>query len=131
MSAVRGAMTECELCGGRLAELARTPTRVWLGCRNCHRTWSTEAAAHPDVIPPPMDAAPKESQRLVSMMTGVGVALGSVLLALVLRLALRPALGDASPFLLFTPAVMAAAFYGGIFPGVLATLSAAAVGSQF
>ena len=124
-------MTACELCGGRLSELARTPTRVWLGCRNCHRTWSQDAAAQGDLTPPSMATAPSGPTWWASMLTGAGVALGSVLVALLLRLALRPALGDAGPFLLFTPAVMAAAFYGGIFPGVLATLSAAAVGAQF
>ncbi|PYQ71177.1 MAG: hypothetical protein DMG04_22255 [Acidobacteria bacterium] len=124
-------MTECELCGGRLSELARTPTRVWLGCRKCHRTWSQEAAVRTGVTPPPATGVPNGLTRWMSMLTGAGVALGSVGVALLLRLALKPALGDASPFLLFTPAVMAAAFYGGIFPGVLATLSAAAVGSQF
>src|SRR5689334_15868044 len=108
-------MTACELCGGRLSELARTPTRVWLGCRNCHRTWSQDAAAQGDLMPPSMATAPSSPTWWASMLTGAGVALGSVLVALLLRLALRPALGDAGPFLLFTPAVMAAAFYGGVF----------------
>jgi len=124
-------MIECELCGARLAELARTPTRVWLGCRNCHRTWSQEAANQTDVTPASATDAPDSLTRPAPMLAGAGVALGSVSVALLLRLALKPALGDASPFLLFTPAVMAAAFYGGVFPGVLATLSAAAAGSQF
>lgn len=47
------------------------------------------------------------------------------------RLALDPALGDGSPFLLFTPAVMLAAWYGGVWPGLLATLLSAGVGLRF
>ena len=71
-------MTECELCGGRLSELARTPTRVWLGCRKCHRTWSQEAAVRTGVTPPPATGVPNGLTRWMSMLTGAGVALGSV-----------------------------------------------------
>jgi signal transduction histidine kinase/ActR/RegA family two-component response regulator len=40
-------------------------------------------------------------------------------------------MGDASPFLMFTPAVMIAAFYGGPVAGVFATLASAFLGSHF
>ncbi len=42
-------------------------------------------------------------------------------LAFLARLALTPILGDASPYLLFVPAVLAAAGLGGLGPGLLAT----------
>jgi two-component system sensor kinase FixL len=45
----------------------------------------------------------------------------AVAIAFLLRLALTPLLGDASPYLLFVPAVLAAAGLGGLGPGLLAT----------
>jgi signal transduction histidine kinase len=54
-----------------------------------------------------------------------------VSLAFTVRLALKPVIGEASPFLLFTPAVMLAAFYGGPAAGLLATGLGAVLGSHF
>jgi two-component system sensor kinase FixL len=45
----------------------------------------------------------------------------AVALAFLVRLALTPILGDASPYLLFVPAVLTAAGLGGLGPGLLAT----------
>jgi two-component system, LuxR family, sensor kinase FixL len=45
----------------------------------------------------------------------------AVAVALLARLALTPILGDASPYLLFVPAVLVAAGVGGFGPGLLAT----------
>jgi len=45
----------------------------------------------------------------------------AVALAFLARLALTPVLGDASPYLLFVPAVLTAAGLGGFGPGLLAT----------
>jgi two-component system sensor kinase FixL len=45
----------------------------------------------------------------------------AVVLAFLARLALTPILGDASPYLLFVPAVLTAAGLGGLGPGLLAT----------
>src|SRR5262249_29616139 len=45
----------------------------------------------------------------------------AVALAFLARLALTPILGDASPYLLFVPAVLTAAGLGGFGPGLLAT----------
>jgi signal transduction histidine kinase len=50
----------------------------------------------------------------------------TVALAVVLRIALRDAMGGVPPFLLFFAAVMAAAALGGLGPGILATALAAA-----
>src|SRR6266516_1426042 len=50
-----------------------------------------------------------------------GLALFVVAIAFLARLALTPILGDASPYLLFVPAVLAAAGLGGLGPGLLAT----------
>jgi two-component system sensor kinase FixL len=45
----------------------------------------------------------------------------AVTIAFLARLALTPVLGDASPYLLFVPAVLVAAGLGGLGPGLLAT----------
>src|SRR5260221_13575143 len=45
----------------------------------------------------------------------------AVAIAFLARLALTPILGDASPYLLFVPAVLTAAGLGGLGPGLLAT----------
>src|SRR4030095_14823967 len=50
-----------------------------------------------------------------------GLALFAVAIAFLARLALTPILGDASPYLLFVPAVSTAAGLGGLGPGLLAT----------
>jgi two-component system, LuxR family, sensor kinase FixL len=50
-----------------------------------------------------------------------GLALFAVAIAFLARLALTPILGDASPYVLFVPAVLVAAGLGGLGPGLLAT----------
>jgi hypothetical protein len=45
----------------------------------------------------------------------------AVVIAFLARLALTPVLGDASPYLLFVPAVLVAGGLGGLGPGLLAT----------
>jgi hypothetical protein len=67
----------------------------------------------------------------MSLLRGCVVAALSVALALLLRLLLRPVLGTASPFLLFTPAVALAAVYGGPIPGAVATALSTGLGSHF
>src|SRR6516165_6306261 len=52
----------------------------------------------------------------------------AVALAFLARLALTPVLGDASPYLLFVPAVLTAAGLGGFGPGLLATGLSVALG---
>lgn len=62
---------------------------------------------------------------------GYLVALAAVLVAGALRWPLSPWLGETSPFMLFTPAVLIAAAYGGLGPGLLATLLAGIFGHIF
>src|SRR5262245_16035051 len=50
-----------------------------------------------------------------------GLAPLAVAIAFLARLALTPILGDASPYLLFVPAVLVAAGLGGLGPGLVAT----------
>jgi two-component system, LuxR family, sensor kinase FixL len=50
-----------------------------------------------------------------------GIAPIAVALAFVLRVALMPLLPDDAPYLLFIPAVLVAAAFGGLGPGLLAT----------
>jgi signal transduction histidine kinase/CheY-like chemotaxis protein len=59
------------------------------------------------------------------------MALAAVAVAFSARLALKPLIGNASPFLLFTPAVMVAAWYGGPGPAMVATGAGAVLGSHF
>jgi signal transduction histidine kinase len=54
----------------------------------------------------------------------------AVCVACVIRILLRPVLGSASPFLLFTPAVAISALFGGTVPGALATALSTVLGSQ-
>ncbi len=61
----------------------------------------------------------------------VGVALAAVLAATLIRLAFLQALGLHAAFITFFPAVMLAAFYGGLRAGVLATLLSAVAASYF
>src|SRR5215813_8632882 len=49
------------------------------------------------------------------------LAPAAVAIAFLARLALTPILGDASPYLLFVPAVLFAGGLGGLGPGLLAT----------
>ena len=55
----------------------------------------------------------------------------AIALAFSVRLALKPLIGNASPFLLFTPAVLVAAAYGGIGPAIFATVAGAVLGNHF
>ncbi|WP_207796649.1 PAS domain S-box protein [Sphingomonas oleivorans] len=71
--------------------------------------------------------SPVESWRRA--VSGYGAAILCVLLAHVVRLAFQPWLIDRSPYLLFPVAILAAAFYGGTGPAILATLAAAALGT--
>src|SRR5215469_11350925 len=49
------------------------------------------------------------------------LAPAAVAVVFLARVALTPLLGDASPYLLFTPAVLVASGLGGLGPGLLAT----------
>jgi PAS domain S-box-containing protein len=60
-----------------------------------------------------------------------GVAAGSVLVALLLRLALGPVLGVEAPLLVFVMSVTLSAWYGGVGPGMLATGLSTVVGAFF
>src|SRR5438128_9209420 len=55
-----------------------------------------------------------------------GVAVLAPAVSLLLRWLLWPVLGDAVPHMTFFPAVMIAAYFGGFWPGLLATLLSAA-----
>src|SRR5947209_15202792 len=57
-----------------------------------------------------------------------GLAALAVAVAFSVRLALEPILGDASPYLLFVPAVLVASGLGGLGPGLLATALSVSLG---
>jgi signal transduction histidine kinase/ActR/RegA family two-component response regulator len=121
----------CEFCGHEVFELARTRKHVWISCRHCQRSWREDldaaslASAESD---PPLRA------RTGFLETTLGqylTAVAAVALAFLIRLALKPLIGDASPFLVFTPALMVAAWYGGVGPAILATAVGATLGNHF
>jgi PAS domain S-box-containing protein len=60
-----------------------------------------------------------------------GVALLATAGCLLLRWPLRPLLGDAVPHMTFFPAVMIAAYFGGLWPGLLATALSAVAANYF
>ncbi|GAC1454863.1 MAG: hypothetical protein PVSMB1_04100 [Gemmatimonadaceae bacterium] len=76
-------------------------------------------------------AGSREKPARTSIVRDCVIAALAVLLALGAQVVLRPALGHASPFLLFTPAVAIGAFYGGIASGILATALSTVLGSRF
>jgi signal transduction histidine kinase/ActR/RegA family two-component response regulator len=126
-------MLRCQLCGGPGDELARTGQHIWLGCRDCHRSWRAAWAGSGSELPvvPPMPKAERTAWTDGSIVKGSLLTIVAVSIAFTVRLALKPIIGEASPFLLFTPVVMLAAFYGGPAAGLLATGLSAVLGSHF
>jgi signal transduction histidine kinase len=80
---------------------------------------------------PVFDLPFSETRNRASAVRRYGVTLLAVAAMSAFRVSLTPVIGHASPFLLFTPAVMLAAWYGGLWPGVVATLLSTVVGAQF
>ena len=120
----------CTVCGREALRLIGTATHAWFGCPYCHHTWDVDIEAsgtgHEVASQPNDQWLPHRPA-----WQGYVVAVLATSLALVLRIVLRPVLGNASPFLLFTPAVAIAAIYGGLVPGVLTTFLSTFLGSHF
>ena len=121
----------CEFCGGETAQLARTASRVWLGCSRCFRSWTVDGEKYR--VDPSQYGGVRYQARghQMSLARGSSVAALAVALALAVRMTLGLAIGNSSPFLLFTPAVAIAALYGGVYPGVMATALSTVVASHF
>jgi signal transduction histidine kinase len=60
-----------------------------------------------------------------------GLAIVSVMLAFATRLILEPILGPVAPLVLFTMAVTMSAWYGGFWPGLVATVTSGLLGDYF
>src|SRR5436309_10604072 len=60
-----------------------------------------------------------------------GLAVLAPALSLLIRWPLWPVLGDAVPHMTFFPAVMIAAYFGGFWPGMLATFLSAVAANYF
>jgi signal transduction histidine kinase len=118
---------QCSICRGPTAILARTATSAWLGCPSCHRTWT----ADPQACPAAIELAGEPLRPQMAIGRGCLLGAGLAVVALAMRMLLRPAIGNASPFLLFTPVVGVAALYGGMIPGLFATILSTALGSHF
>ncbi len=124
-------MLQCEFCGGPAAQLARTVSRVWLGCPQCHRTWNVDVETCRSALAGVGSVPDDPRATRMSLARGCLVGALAVALALTVRVLLGPVLGVASPFLLFTPAVAIAALYGGVGPGIFATALSTILGSHF
>src|SRR5947209_2790455 len=70
-----------------------------------------------------------EGRRARTIAYGLDVV--APLLSLLLRWPLRPVLGDAVPHMTFFPAVMLAAYFGGLWPGLVATFLSAIAANIF
>jgi two-component system sensor histidine kinase/response regulator len=64
-------------------------------------------------------------------LSAYGVALAATAVTLLIRLMLKPVLGNAVPQMTFFPAVMIAAYFGGFWPGMLATVLSAVAANYF
>ncbi len=74
---------------------------------------------------------PRQTNQAQAALLGYGIAVAATTLVLVVRLLLNPVLGGDAPLLAFVLAVMLAARYGGLGPGLLATLLSVLVGIYF
>src|SRR5450432_1278376 len=70
-------------------------------------------------------------ERPRNWLSGYGVALAATAVTLLIRLMLKPVLGNAVPQMAFFPAVMIAAYFGGFWPGMLATGLSAVAANYF
>jgi signal transduction histidine kinase/ActR/RegA family two-component response regulator len=121
----------CEFCGGEIEELARTRNHMWIGCRQCQRTWREDLGVASAGASGAGSPARTRGTVLESTIDRYVVAAAVVVLAFTVRLPLKPLIGNASPFLFFTPAVMVAAWYGGLGPALLAAGIGAGLGNYF
>jgi two-component system sensor histidine kinase/response regulator len=64
-------------------------------------------------------------------LSAYGVALAASAVTLLIRLMLKPVLGNAIPQMTFFPAVMIAAYFGGFWPGMLAAVLSAVAANYF
>jgi two-component system sensor kinase FixL len=76
-------------------------------------------------------AAPAWRDRMQQVLVRYGIAVVATAVALGVRLALDPILREEAHFLLYVPAVLTAAAFGGLGPGLLATALALPVGLSF
>jgi PAS domain S-box-containing protein len=68
---------------------------------------------------------------LASRAPAYAVAVGAVIVATLARLAMEPLWGLRNPYILFFPAVLLSAWYGGLRPGIVSTLLSAASAGYF
>src|SRR5205823_10940843 len=70
-------------------------------------------------------------ERPRARLVAYGVAVLAPAVSLLVRWPLGPVLGDAVPHMTFFPAVMIAAYFGGFWPGLLATALSAVAANYF
>jgi two-component system, LuxR family, sensor kinase FixL len=95
---------------------------------------SSAGPAPGPAVRPGAENAARRSSRWGRGRTGLfqyGLAVAAVLVAFGLRLVLAPALHDQLPLLFFTVAIVAAGWFGGLRPGLLATALSLPLGAFF
>ena len=65
------------------------------------------------------------------LLRSYGLAIAVTILAFLVRLFLWPLVGPTSPFMLFVPAIMISAWYGGLGPGLLSTVLSGLLAEYF
>src|SRR6266511_1879705 len=70
-------------------------------------------------------------ERPRARLVAYGVAVLAPMVSLLIRWPLWPVVGDAVPHMTFFPAVMIAAYFGGFWPGLLATFLSAVAANYF
>ena len=78
-----------------------------------------------------MDVPPEEPRQRRALLTRYGAATAAVVLALAVKLLLDQAVETGAPFLLFPLAILVAAWFGGLGPGLFATALATLLAAAF
>jgi PAS domain S-box-containing protein len=105
------------------------------GVTTCHRRWSNlrlfkriSSTTTPECGSPAKPRKQRKHRAMITLLTSnfsktaqYAVAVLGVILAWLLRELVNPILGDRVPFILFYPAVVLSAWFGGLRPGLLAT----------
>jgi hypothetical protein len=93
--------------------------------------WIVQGMARASGIPPAIQMSEQSSNAFSSPSQRYGLAIGTSVLFLLLKLWSRKYLGDAVPFVLFFSAVMISAWFGGLGPGIVATTMCTIFAAEF
>lgn len=104
----------------------------WIGTRQSadqDKAWVETTAQSLEQAPGPMGH--KKAVSLVSLVKQYGIALGSAVIAILLRFVAEPYLGDTLPFVTFLLAIVVTTWWGGIGPSLTALILGALLWNWF